>query len=420
MNKRKAVNSTWLDSIPDNWGISRLGHFSKIYAGGTPDKANPEYWGGKIPWLNSGAVNQWYVNEPSEFITEDGFRNSSARWIPEGSLVMALAGQGKTKGMCAQLGFATTCNQSLAAIVPESGSNRYLLYWLTANYRNIRGMASDDLRDGLNLVLLGQIPVPSPPIEEQKQIAFFLDTETERIESLIREKIELISLLREYKKSTVTLAVTRGINPNVEFCTSGIPELGDVPIHWVVGKVKRFFTSLDGKRIPLSGDERTDKGGEYPYYGASGIIDYLNDFIFDEDLILVSEDGANLLSRVTPISFVARGKYWVNNHAHVIRPIDENLIFWSERIEALDLSPFITGSAQPKLTSDALNRLIISCPPSEDERKAIQDYIVVEKNRIDALITHTEEEIALLKELRAATIADAVIGRIDVRTQSNH
>ncbi|MBH1971989.1 hypothetical protein FK216_11905 [Moraxellaceae bacterium AER2_44_116] len=189
---------------------------------------------------------------------------------------------------------------------------------------------------------------------------------------------------------------------------SGVEWLGEVPEHWEVGAIKRFFTVLDSKRIPLSSEERSYRNGSYPYYGASGVIDWIDDYIFDEDLVLVSEDGANLLTRSTPIAFIATGTYWVNNHAHILKPIDNNLIYWSERIESIDLTPFITGSAQPKLTIDALANLMIAVPPSHEERYAIQLLISQETAKIDNLINEQKKLIELLKEKRQAVISTAV------------
>lgn len=104
----------WADKLPVHWNSVHLKWISTIYAGGTPSKTIESYWeNGTIPWINSGAVNQTYILEPSTYITKAAYENSSAKWIPKKALVMALAGQGKTKGMVAQLGIDTTCNQSM-------------------------------------------------------------------------------------------------------------------------------------------------------------------------------------------------------------------------------------------------------------------------------------------------------------------
>jgi type I restriction enzyme S subunit len=110
----------WLADVPVHWNIVSLRWVCKRYAGGTPDKTNDSFWeDGIIPWINSGAVNQMLIAKPSAYITQEAYARSSAKWVPAGALVMALAGQGKTKGMVAQLRIKTTCNQSMAAIVPD-------------------------------------------------------------------------------------------------------------------------------------------------------------------------------------------------------------------------------------------------------------------------------------------------------------
>ncbi len=138
-----------------------------------------------MPWLNSGAVNDWVITRPSAHISEEALAASSARWIPEGSLVIALAGQGKTKGMCARLAIPCTCNQSMAAFTPGPRVDaRFVQYWLTSNYERMRFMSGGDNRDGLNLQHIGDIDVPLPPLDMQRQIADFLDDQVERIEQV--------------------------------------------------------------------------------------------------------------------------------------------------------------------------------------------------------------------------------------------
>jgi len=256
---------------------------------------------------------------------------------------------------------------------------------------------------------------PLPPLEEQQTIAAFLDRETGKIDALIAEQQRLVELLAEKRQAMISHAVTKGLNPSAPMKDSGIEWLGEVPEHWEVGAIKRFFISLDGRRVPLSAEVRCDRGGEYPYYGASGIIDWIDEYIFDQDLVLVSEDGANLLNRSTPIAFVASGKYWVNNHAHILKPLDQALYYWAERIEAIDLTPVVTGAAQPKLTIDALANLPIAVPPSADERMEIQMFINYEAEKFDTLTAEANRAIELLQERRSALISAAVTGKIDVR-----
>ena len=204
----------WLGEIPAHWSYSSLKWYSKIYSGGTPSKDVEEYWlNGTIPWLNSGCVNQWDITEVSDYITEEAFNNSSAKWIPNKSLVIALAGQGKTKGMVAQVQFETTCNQSLGVIVPnEKIYNRFLQYWLKNNYQNIRSLGGGDKRDGLNLVMIGGIPIPVLTVNEQEKIANYLDSMNLEIDSIKAKTEQEIELLKEYKTALISEVVTGKID----------------------------------------------------------------------------------------------------------------------------------------------------------------------------------------------------------------
>lgn len=254
-----------------------------------------------------------------------------------------------------------------------------------------------------------------PPPLEQEGIAAFLERETVKIDALVAEQERLIELLKEKRQAVISDAVTKGLNPKVPMKDSGIEWLGEIPAHWDVGPVKRFFVSYNPRRVPLSSEERGGRSGEFPYYGASGIIDHIDEYIFDEDLVLVGEDGANLLNRATPIAFVAQGRFWVNNHAHILKPLDAHLIYWAERIEAVDLVPFVSGSAQPKLTSEALMGILIAVPPTPEERAAIQAFIVRVSSESDALAAEAQRAIDLLQERRTALISAAVTGQVDVR-----
>ncbi len=209
--KMKDSGIEWLGEVPEDWEVVKLKWISEIYAGGTPSTAIDEYWfNGTIPWLNSGSINQRRITEASKFITEEALKNSSTRWVPKNAILMALAGQGKTKGTVALLEFDATCNQSMAAIIPKKKKiyNEFLFYWLDSNYERIRGLAGNEQRDGLNLVIVGGIHCPLPKIHEQIEIAHFLrdfDIKEQQVSNNIQIEIDK---LKEYRQSIISEAVT--------------------------------------------------------------------------------------------------------------------------------------------------------------------------------------------------------------------
>jgi type I restriction enzyme S subunit len=152
----------------------------------------------------------------------------------------------------------------------------------------------------------------------------------------------------------------------------------------------------------------------YPYYGASGIIDLVEDYIFSETLILVAEDGANLLSRSTPLAFLASGKYWVNNHAHILKPLGGDIRYWVAVLQTFEYTPLVTGAAQPKLTSERLGSIKLPKPPVA-EQIAIAEFLDCETAKLDLMMAKVEAAIGKLQEYRTALITAAVTGKIDVR-----
>ena len=189
---------------------------------------------------------------------------------------------------------------------------------------------------------------------------------------------------------------------------SGIKWLGEIPEHWKSKKLKFIFNNKNSIRIPLSSEERGQMAHRiYDYYGASGVIDKVEDYLFDEELILIGEDGANLITRTKRLAFIASGKYWVNNHAHILKPINGDIYYLCELLEMIDYSIWISGSAQPKLTQEALFSINMFEPPIEEQTQ-IANYLDQKTTQIDELIAKKERLIQLLDEERTAIINQAV------------
>ena len=260
-----------------------------------------------------------------------------------------------------------------------------------------------------------RVAVLVPPLDEQALIVRFLDWANGRLEGTIRAKRKVIALLNEQRRAVIRRAVTRGLNPAVQFQPTGIPWLGDVPAHWQISRVKNECRCLDILRAPLNSVERGRMTRRaYDYYGASGVIDKVDDYLFDDELLLIAEDGANLILRNLPLAIIAKGKFWVNNHAHILKPRRGNITYLSYLLESLNFRPWISGAAQPKLTQNRLMSILIAvAPPAE------QDAIVLHADRrsqpITATISRLEREIELLREYRSRLVADVVTGKLDVR-----
>ena len=267
---------------------------------------------------------------------------------------------------------------------------------------------------------IGSMRIVYPPLSEQAAIVRFLDHADLRIRRYIRAKEKLIALLEEQKQAIIHQAVTGRIDvrtgqPYTAYKPSGVEWLGDVPVQWDISRVKTEFQCLNHRRLPLSGTERGAMTmREYDYYGASGIIDQVDDYLFDDELLLIAEDGANLVLRNLPLAIIARGKFWVNNHAHILKPRRGRLEFLADLMEGLNYLPWISGAAQPKLTQDRLLSIAIAVPP-RDEQDRIVSYVSAETRHPTVVIARARNEIELLREFRTRLIADVVTGKLDVR-----
>ncbi|MFN8707444.1 MAG: restriction endonuclease subunit S, partial [Planctomyces sp.] len=147
-----------------------------------------------------------------------------------------------------------------------------------------------------------------------------------------------------------------------------------IPNGWCWTTFKDATVNFDGQRVPIKKEDRDRRAAEYPYYGASGVIDDIDDFLFDGEFLLVAEDGANLLSRSTPIAFRASGKFWVNNHAHVVQPANGvALRFIEHYLNSIDLKFFVSGSAQPKLNQANLNKIPIPLPSLPEQHRIVAE-----------------------------------------------
>ena len=185
-----------------------------------------------------------------------------------------------------------------------------------------------------------------PPVADQKPLADKLWAAYK----LKASKLKLIDAIDEMVKSQFIEMFGAPANNERGLAIKHLNEISD---------------NLDSKRIPITSGDR--KEGPYPYYGASGIVDHVAEYIFDETLLLISEDGANLKDRVTPIAFTASGRYWVNNHAHILRFKDISLHNYVEYfINYLNVEKYLTGMAQPKLNQDRLNAIPVNMPSSTD------------------------------------------------------
>jgi type I restriction enzyme S subunit len=189
---------------------------------------------------------------------------------------------------------------------------------------------------------------------------------------------------------------------------SGVEWIGDIPSHWKTIKTYIITKNYDGKRVPLNSEQRSEMGGEIPYWGSGGIVDYINDYIFDEELLLVGEDGSPFFDNYRDVSFYVNEKIWVNNHIHILKTKEfVNTRFLVKSFNCVEYREYITGSTRDKLTQTDLNRIIHPIPPLSEQSQIVQ-FLDTKTSQIDSLIEKTQRKIQLLKENRTSLINEVV------------
>lgn len=262
----------------------------------------------------------------------------------------------------------------------------YKYFFKTWRYIQSLNRNLEGIRDGkmISYSQFSSVKVPYPrSFKEQQKIADCLSS----IDELIDAENRKLKALEKYKKGLMQkLFPAEGKTlPEWRF-----PEFRGKS-EWRIKPLGKICTNYDSRRIPITEKDRVK--GEIPYIGASGVIDYINDFIFDEDLLCVSEDGANLVARTYPIAFSISGKTWVNNHAHVLKfshKYTQDIV--ESYLNMINLQDFLTGMAQPKLNRAKLD--IIPIPlPEEEEQQKIANCL----SEVDKIITEQSNKVEQLK-----------------------
>ena len=235
---------------------------------------------------------------------------------------------------------------------------------------------------------LKALPLPLAPEAEQKRIADKLDTVSPRVDAVNTRLARVAPLLKRFRQSVLAAATSGRLTEDWR----GGRAVNET---WRVIPLGKYVENHDGARVPISETLRTERRGAYPYYGASGVIDTIDGFTHEGKFVLIGEDGANLVTRSKPIAFIATGKIWVNNHAHVLKckegASDEYLAYY---INSIDLTPYVSGSAQPKLNQKNLNTIPVPVPPTEEQTEIVR--------RVETLFAFADRLEARLAQAQTA------------------
>ena len=400
----------WIGEIPDDWEIINFGNLLKEH---------------KIPngRLNTLALQFKFgtiIRKKEREITPEIIEMLSNYNVVEPNNIMI-------NGLNLAFDFVT----QRVAIVKEKGviTSTYIAIMPTTNYcpqyatyllksydnQKVFHALGRGLRCMLSYDILKREKVLYPPLYVQQKIADYLDKKCAAVDRLIENQRAQIEKLKEYKQSVITETVIRGLDPSAPMRDSGVEWIGNICERFELRHLKEVAQILDEYRKPITADLRNqDAEILYDYYGASGVIDKIDGYTIDDHVMLIGEDGANLKMRNLPLMYEVNGKAWINNHAHILKPylnMDFYYLFYC--LESLDINPYITGSAQPKLSQENLKNIQLPVPPIEEQRQ-IADYLDKKCAEIDKLIAIKQQKIETLTEYKKSLIYEYVTGKKEV------
>ena len=391
-----------------------LSELVEIIGGGTPKTTIEEYWNGNINWISIKDFNgdSKYILNTEKTITELGLNKSSTKLLKEKDIIISARG---TVGALGVIKTPMAFNQSCYGLRANNKVNSDFLYYLLKNSINIlKNNTHGSVFNTITKDTFNHIKVNLPSLEEQEKIANILSSLDDKIEL----NNEMNKTLEEMAQALFKRWFVDFEFPNEEgmpYKSSGgemvESELGMIPKEWEVGYFSDISEIHDSKRIPLSKMEREKRENIYPYYGAASLMDYVDDYIFDGVYILMGEDGTVIDSEGYPILQYVYGKFWVNNHAHVLRGKNN---FSNEYLYLLlkntKVSHIVTGAVQPKINQKNLNsiRCVI---PSDDILEKFNSMI---KSKYEYRIKN-EDENKVLREIRDTVLTKLMSGEIRVK-----
>ena len=422
----------WIGEVPEHWRHSKVAWDMKMTIGWTPPTGNRSYYGGPHNWVSIADLSSGRISETKQTLTDAAIAEMRGTQAPEGSLLFSYK---LSIGEVALLERPAYTNEAIAAFHPCQ--RVYMPFWKYAapiilprySRMNIYGS------DLLNQELMNSARMAIPDVSEQQVIANAVDRETARIDALITKKTRFIELLKEKRQALITHAVTKGLDPNVKMKDSGVEWIGEVPEHWVIGRLCDFCSSISTG----------------PFGTALGVSDYIEDGIpvinpshmndglcAPDRLVTVSDETAQRLAfwalREGDIVAARRGELgraaivtgkeagWICGTGSLrLTPLPERAV--PEYLYSVLQSDYArawldresVGSTMPNLNESLIGRLPVVIPPSTTEQIALLSSLDQQECRVASLITKTQRSIDLLKERRAAFVTAAVTGQIDLR-----
>lgn len=337
--------------MKSEWTYRPLGELVSFASGGTPSKKRDDYWGGTIPWISAKTLKTENIDTSDLFITEEGLKAGS-KIAPKGSILLLTRGSGLFNGIpIARVEKDVAFNQDIKCLDSYGEvENEFIFYWLLSqkDYLMAKVGVTGIGAGKFDLDFLQKLMIPIPSERERKSIVGFASSISEKIRCNAKVNDNLLRQAQAlYKNRFVDLK----------------PFNGEMPPDWQLGTVSEIIELHDSKRIPLSSRERANLTKIYPYYGATSVMDYVDRYLFDGIYLLLGEDGTVVDDKGFPILQYVEGKFWVNNHAHIITGKNGFTVETLYLLFSLtNVRSIVTGAVQPKISQANLNNVSVVIP----------------------------------------------------------
>ena len=367
------------------WVETTIGDVGSFYYGKSAPKWSLEE-NAPTPCVRYGELYTRFGATITETYSRTNIEPEKLRFSKGGEVLVPRVGErpedfGKC---CSYLPMGNIAIGEMISVFETAQNPLFYTYYFRNLYAKFAKVVEGQNVKNLYYAQLEPLKIGQPTLSEQQKIADCLTS----LDDLITTQGQKVAALERHKKGLMQqlFPATGQTTPALRF-----PEFREAG-PWEEKRLGDVCDILNNLRQPITGSDRTK--GDYPYYGASGIVDYVDDYIFDERLLLVGEDGAKW-GAFEKTAFLVEGQYWVNNHAHVLRPTGIRDTLLENYLTMIDIGPFITGAAPPKLTLGMLRNIPIPIPATDDEQQKIaacltslDDLIRAETQKLTALERH--------------------------------
>lgn len=383
MEVKPGYKQTEMGVIPKDWAVKRLGELASVTAGGTPSRANTKYWNGDIPWITTSEVGFRNIDHAQQSITKEGLNNSATKLLPPGTLLMALYGQGKTRGKVGVLGIEAATNQACAAISLHRGlSGDFVFHFLGSQYEAIRNLSNTGNQENLNSSLVRSISIILPPKAEQKAIAEALsDTD-----ALIESVEQLVAKKRQLKQGAVRELLT------------GKKRLPGFSGEWELMRMEEVLKLRYGK----SQRGIVDNEGAYPIIATGGVVGRTNDCIYDKPSVVLGRKGTIDTPQYVDTPFWAIDTTY---YTEIFSRAHPRFLYYL--FSTMNWYSYNEASGVPSLSAPTLHNIELVIP-SLPEQTAIAAIL----SDMDAEITALETKLVKTRQLKQGMMHELLTGRI--------